>query len=56
MLALRAAANAKQLVEDGAGLAVVRAMEAHPKAKQIQVGHLVIPAGLLSILVTNLQR
>lgn len=49
MLALRVPANAKQLVEDGAGRVVVRAMEAHPKAKQVQVSYLVILAGYLSI-------
>ena len=41
MLALRVPANAKQLVQDGAGQAVVRVMEAHPKAKQLQVCDLV---------------
>ena len=41
MLALRVPANAKQLVQDGAGQAVVKAMETHPKAKQLQVGYLV---------------
>lgn len=54
MLALRVPANAKQLVEDGAGLAVVRAMEAFPKAKQVQVGCLVIPSGHFLVFVTSL--